>query len=519
MTRLKYFFNLNTILTGIFVGTSFIPFYPWAAAFAWIPLWFFWLKDASPNRVIISGWMAQFVFTLIGFHWISHVAQEFGHLPWWIAQLTLLGFAAISNLQVPLSGWIWSYLHRNYIFSKQQSLVVLALTLVVLEYFFPMIFPWNMGYAWLYSKWPAYNWADVFGFQGLSALTILLNLAIASMILRHQEGKRITFMAGATVATLIFLNVTGYYRNQEWNEFDRKLSVLQVQANIGNFEKIAAEKKGLFKDAILDKYIKVTKDGLVQNPNVDLVIWPETAIPEQLDDDFKWQPYAMSVRNRIQQLGKTVITGAYSQDLGDPRIYNAMFLLNSDGTLASRAYRKNILLAFGEYFPGSEWFPYLKQLIPEISDFGRGQGATIFMYKDLALGPQICYEGLFPFHSKELLSQGAHLLMNITNDSWYDEFSEPLQHLYMTLGRAIEYRRPLIRTTNTGISTAILANGKILEFTPINKEATQALDIELKFQPKHTFFERNGKYYPYLFLLMLIALVVKFILERHPAKL
>ena len=77
------------------------------------------------------------------------------------------------------------------------------------------------------------------------------------------------------------------------------------------------------------------------------------------------------------------------------------------------------------------------------------------------MGPQICYEGLFDWFGRALANEGAQVIMNITNDSWYGTWEEPFQHGYMTLARAVEVRRPLVRSTNTGLSSVALASGEI----------------------------------------------------------
>jgi apolipoprotein N-acyltransferase len=504
----------RAILTGILVGTSFIPFYPWAIYFCWIPIWREWVDNPDAKKVFFHGWIAQFVFTLIGFHWISHVASEFGHLPAPVSYFVLIAFASFANLHVPLAGLVWSYLERRFMFRREQNFVLLALILIVFEYFFPMIFPWNMGYAWLYAEWPSYHWADVFGFQGLSALTILINLLVAIGMERAFNRISIRPIVISLAAVLLILNGGGEMRNIPWQQTDSKLSFLQIQANIGNFEKYYAERKGMFRDYILDRYVEQTRTALKEHPDADVILWPETAIPERLDEHFKFTQVGSQLRSRIKEFNKPLITGGYSAEVTSPQIYNAMFFFNAQGELAAAPYRKNILLAFGEYFPGAQWFPKLKELVPEISDFGRGKGPVASPILNYYAGPQICYEGLFPAYSKEMVNQGAQMFVNTTNDSWYDTLFEPHQHMYMTLGRAIEFRRPLVRVTNTGISTAILANGKILERTKMNETTQQLVTLHFQKDARHTFFERNGQYWPVFFLLLFFgylgrAIVVK----------
>ena len=108
-----------------------------------------------------------------------------------------------------------------------------------------------------------------------------------------------------------------------------------------------------------------------------------------------------------------------------------------------------------------------------VADFKRGPGPSIKNYNGIKIGPQICYEALYPSFSKGLSDLGAEIIVNVTNDSWFGWWQEPYQHLYMTLARGIEFRRPVIRSTNTGISTVMLANGKILEKSPIGEEWQQ----------------------------------------------
>lgn len=114
------------------------------------------------------------------------------------------------------------------------------------------------------------------------------------------------------------------------------------------------------------------------------------------------------------------------------------------------------------------------------------------------LGPQICYEGLYPWFSRGLSKAGAEIFVNVTNDSWFGTYFEPRQHLYMTLARAIEFRRPLLRSTNTGITTAILANGEILEMSPMGKEWFGQFNVPYRRAPPHTFYERLEPAWPFL---------------------
>jgi len=125
-------------------------------------------------------------------------------------------------------------------------------------------------------------------------------------------------------------------------------------------------------------------------------------------------------------------------------------------------YSKTILLAFGEYIPGEQIFPEIRDWLPETGHFARGSGPTSLLnWNGYKMGAQICYESLFPGFSRSLAELGAQFIVNATNDSWYGTWQEPYQHMYMTLARGVEFRRPVLRVTNTGVSTVSLLRGNL----------------------------------------------------------
>ena len=140
--------------------------------------------------------------------------------------------------------------------------------------------------------------------------------------------------------------------------------------------------------------------------------------------------------------------------------------------MADKPYDKVHLLIFGEYFPFSDRFPVLREWFPFTADFARGPGPETRRIGGIRVGPQICYEGLFPDFSRDLADQGAQIFVNVTNDSWFGTSAEPHQHLVMTLARGIEFRRPVVRATNTGISAAMRADGTLLDLSPLHAEWT-----------------------------------------------
>jgi len=139
---------LLPILSGIFIGTSYIPFPPWGSLFCFIPLWIFWQQQTQLKEVIIGGMVTSFVFTLIGFNWITYLLHEFAHLDWFSSGIGMVVYALIAHLFVPLAGGLWFWGQQTFNWSKSLSLVLLALITTLSEAYSLTLFDWNFGYSW-----------------------------------------------------------------------------------------------------------------------------------------------------------------------------------------------------------------------------------------------------------------------------------------------------------------------------------------------------------------------------------
>lgn len=495
-----------SILSGIFIGTSYIPFPPWAIFFCFVPLWLVWLEAENTKEILLSGWITQFLLTLIGFNWVAHTVHEFGHLPWVVSFIALFLFCGFANLNIPIAGFFWFKLFRHAPRNVQiASLVVLT---ALAERLYPMIFDWHFGYTWLWIGWPAFQVADTIGFIGLSTITIAFNGLILWSHLLWQEKKPFYWRPFA-VGVFIFgaMNALGVWRLASLPAPDKNARILVVQANISNSDKDFAAHGAGTRSFIINKFFELTSRALEQQKSKpSFAVWPETAFPDAFYDKSLAVGSAHLLHDFLQERKLALVTGGFGYV--NQRLSNGLAAINEDGELADPVYSKTHLLAFGEYLPGAEWFPFLKNWIPEVGDFVRGQGPTVFHLNGFQLGGQICYEGLFDSFSRGLANKGAQIIVNSTNDSWYPDWNEPFQHLYMTLARAIETRRPLIRATNTGISTAILANGEIPALSPRGQEWAHVFAIPYTKNPIDPPFLTWGFYlFPVILGLALIVLL------------
>jgi apolipoprotein N-acyltransferase len=478
-------------------------------------LWVFWLREESWKRILLGGWAAQFVFTLIGFHWVAHTAREFGHLPWPVSALALFLFCALAHLFVPLAGLVFALLRSRMHLPRWAQLGLLPALTALGEFAWPMIFPWNLGYAWLWGRLPVYQLAEYTGFQGISAVTIFLNLAFLAAWENRGSWKGVRILA-ATLAFFAAVNALGWLRGESLPPPDGEMRVLVVQANIGNLAKVRAEKGEGFREEILQKYFALTARGWAAPGGLrpDFVLWPESAFPDTIRMDRMDEGNTLALQEFLRRRSIPLVTGARGFDEAAGKQTNAFFVFNENGKASGTPYRKTMLLAFGEYLPGARLFPTLKEWFPFTADFARGDGPEIKRFGGMALGPQICYEGLFPWFSRSLADQGAQIFVNVTNDSWFGTWAEPYQHLYMTLARGIEFRLPVIRSTNTGISTVMLAGGTILGLSPLHREWFHGFDVPYRKDPTPTFYQEYGYRLVPAVLLLLPAAILLLVRRR-----
>ena len=363
MKRLKPL--LLPIVSGILIGTSYIPFPPWAIFFGFVPLWLAWMQATTFKQIWWYGWITQFVLTVIGFNWVAHTVHEFGHLPWAAAIVCLFGFCSFANLHVPLSGVAWFATCRYLKTDPRRKAWLLPAFVALGEWTFPMIFDWNFGYTWLYAHFPAVQWADVVGIAGLSHLSIFANLFFFFALQTRDDDsslrfRDIRFKPIAIFAVLfVVLNIGGYFHLQSLPEDDKILKVGIVQANIGNLEKEQAEHGNTFRAQIIDQFSLLSRELTKQEPGLQLLVWPETAFPEVLNRAEGPNVFGQQLIHLIQELRIPLATGGYGLE-ADGRVTNSLFILDAQGEVLKESYAKTVLLAFGEYFPGANWFPQLK---------------------------------------------------------------------------------------------------------------------------------------------------------------
>jgi apolipoprotein N-acyltransferase len=268
----------------------------------------------------------------------------------------------------------------------------------------------------------------------------------------------------------------------------RPLVVGLVQGNVPQDVKLDPA----FVVGSLQRHVALTADAAERKP--DLVVWPEAATTFFFQDG---EALSRAIREASDRAGAPIFFGssAYEPGGGGParalRYYNSAFLVRPDGRRDGR-YDKIHLVPFGEYVPFRRLLPFLSRVATGIAsgDFTPGDQPVIFRIDGRRFGALICYEGIFPGLSRDLVNRGADLLVNITNDAWFGRSGAPGQHLQMAVFRAVEERAGLARAANTGISALIQPTGEITARTGL----FTMTQITGPVAPKlfRTFYARHG---------------------------
>jgi apolipoprotein N-acyltransferase len=197
-----------------------------------------------------------------------------------------------------------------------------------------------------------------------------------------------------------------------------------------------------------------------------------------------------------------VIAGAL--DSVDGKVYNSACLIPPKGL--ETYYYKEHLVPFGEYVPLPRLLFFVNRMVNDaIGEFSIGHNPLPLEFDKARMGMTICYENIFPELVRDRVRNGATIVANITNDTWFGFSAAAAQHFSASCFRAVENRRPVVRAANSGISGAIDSGGRILLQTPLFKEAAHVVRIQP--QTGISIYQRYGDFFA-VFMLIFSAFMV-----------
>ncbi len=469
-----------------------------------------------------AGWLCSTLGHSLCLYWLAVPMHDFGQIPWILTAPCVLALGGYLGLYDGLFTLLLRLFRGHLPFFA--ALLLVAPLWAGLEtargYLFTG-FPW-VSLSTAFAPWPVWvQAASLMGAYALSGVFALVGSALAEAApLRIVYGfgarplsrsRKLAALALALLPTALVYAYGLHVMNEPLPQ-GRLFSIGLVQGNVNQDQKWVP----LYQQQTLSRYLTLSERavnpslGAVQKP-VDLLLWPETSMPFY----FESNPHLARQLTDFSARFKTPIAfGAPGKSIrpdGGVSYHNRLWLYTPD-PFGLQSYDKIHLVPFGEYVPLSLPLSFIEYYLQGL-DFVPGKKGTILRAGDLALGPLICYEAIFPEYAWQRVEDGAMILVNISNDAWFGRTAAPEQHLQLTAMRAVEEGRFIVRSTNTGISAVIDPRGVTLVRSSLFRAETviaRALALTGK-----TMYHRLAPYLLWLCLLIPAAAALYCLQQRR----
>lgn len=432
-------------------------------------------------------------------------------MPGWIAILISLIPFGLGSLLMTIAFWL--YYHLRLISTRFWSYAGLLCFWIGYEYLhqtWDLAFPWmNLGNGFAQSHY-LIQWYEYTGVYGGTYWVLMSNILVFETYLAFRKaspGKRKFILAGRSIAHAlipILISLILYYG---YKEKSNPANVIVVQPNIDPYDKFGE----LPVSAQIQSLIRLS-DSLGQ-ANTEYFIWPETAISKDTEEKSIWEDSNfITIQNFLSRYKNgNVLSGIESFSLYDSAktssarydehsgqfydVFNSAILIENSPKV--QFYHKSKLVPGVEQTPFSSALSFLK---PAFAAFGGSSGSygkqdepsVFYSQSGIGAAPVICYESIWGEYVADYVKKGAQFIAIITNDAWWGNTSGKDQHLLYAKLRAIETRRWVARSANTGISAFINQRGDIVQRTEWWVPSSLKEDINLN--EGLTFYVKHGDY-------------------------
>ncbi|MFA6944363.1 MAG: apolipoprotein N-acyltransferase [Pedobacter sp.] len=456
-----------------------------------------------------TAFLCFFVWNTASIYWVFNSLNAV--MPAWIASLISLIPFGLGALLMTLAFWL--YYRLRLVTSRIRAYAGLICFWIGYEYLhqtWDLAFPWmNLGNGFAESHYLV-QWYEYTGVYGGTLWILLTNILFFEIWLAMQAGagKRQKSMFALTASALvlvpILISLLIYFN---YSEKSNPANIVVVQPNIDPYQKF-----GKMSSAEQIGRLIHLSDSLGQS-NTEYFIWPETAISQGTEEkSFRGHENFINLQDFLSKYkNANLISGIESFALYDSAqtgtarydkstglyfdVFNAAVSVENSGTL--QFYHKSKLVPGVEQTPFSNSMSFLK---PAFAAFGGSSGSygkqnepsVFYSRSGIGSAPVICYESIWGEYVANYIKKDAQFIAIITNDGWWGNTSGKDQHLQYAKLRAIETRRWVARSANTGISAFINQRGDIVQST--KWWVPGALKQEINLNETLSFYVKYGDY-------------------------
>lgn len=446
---------------------------PWTWPLAFVGMAMFFAVTDRPEtfaRRLFQGYSASLAVMTLIFYWLTYTMVAYGHLPVLLSLALFLVYAMVFGTKMPFLALLSGTLQERL---RLTPYLVLPLAATTVEMVHFSLFPWFFGITQLQNLY-FLQIADVVGMAGITFFMAVLAVFVRNVVLRRQRPKPVDMVAlVATLALVYGYGVVRLHQVEQAEAKARPIQVLIVQPD----SPLRMERDVPTINQVVETCRSLTLEGARASTRpLDLVVWPEGATPFFFNHR-EWAGHR-EFTDTVEGLARSLHVNFFFNDnlIKNDEFFNNVWMLDREANPRGN-YQKVMLLAFGEYMPFSESIPFLRGKFG-VSNFRHGSTVRNFETDIGVIAPQVCYEILYPNFTRRFIGMGADFIVNGTNDAWFGPTTASLSHLEDALPRAVENRVPLVRCTNSGISTVISAGGRFLAApTPLFEKAYRLAEI------------------------------------------
>jgi apolipoprotein N-acyltransferase len=470
---------LGQLICAVILGAiqvfAFAPFQQYWVVYPSLVGFFLLLQQVqkSTQRCFLTAYIFSIAFFLANIHWVYVSMDLFGGMPMIVSILLIILLSAY--LAIFPTAALWASTRFLYLSDTIRYLLVIPAFWLIADWLRGYVltgFPWAyLGYS--HADTPLVGFAPLLGVQGIT-LAIMIICGALTLLIRKQQ---VLF----NIVLLCTLLITaGILKKQQYTEQQDAVTVSLVQGNIDQNQKWKPQQ--LYPSLL--KYLDLSETG--HDQQAELIIWPESAIAAlELDMQRFLQPLSKNLAAR----NKTLITGIIGYQLATDEYHNTIITLGklpgsqTYSLTSSNRYQKHQLLPIGEFVP---FEAFLRPLAPyfnlPMSSFQRGDEIQPNLQStETTLAPALCYEVAFSELLRKNINEKTGMLLTLSNDAWFGHSIGPAQHLQIARMRAIEFARPLLRSTNNGITAIFDSHGNILGQLPSDTAAVLTKEVQPTF--------------------------------------